>query len=378
MQKRRHSIRRFSIGAWTVALVLLVTPAHAAFIAGSVRLAKGSLKFEGERAAPTGGDAKAAGAAVLYNDSTTHRLMLSSNNATYGNVLTDSSADGVAFLGVNSQSFTGSPQLFANGLSSAPSIAFTNSTGLGFFRSAADILGISTGGTQRAWLSSTGLGLGQAPTTRLTIGAGSTGTNAEVFTLDAGSGAGGVAAQVFARNSVTKAAVSVSGSTNGQVTGDVANDMVIRSTQKILLSADNATSHFELIAASVSNKTGRIITSGSTPTSSVAAGFCTTPSVAVDTGSGDEAGIITITTGSGCAAATGSVTVTFSTTNGAFGTNTPSCTVMPFDGAAAWSTGVTWKTTAQSTTAFTVAFLNGVTNFTSSTTYKFNYHCWGK
>jgi hypothetical protein len=124
---------------------------------------------------------------------------------------------------------------------------------------------------------------------------------------------------------------------------------------------------------------GREIVSTATPTSTIPAGFCTTPSVALDTGSADAAGILNITTGSACAAATGSVTLTFSTSpDGAYGTNNPSCVFTPMDSAGAWDTGVTWKLTAASNTAVTVALKNGATNFTSSVLYKLAYICTGK
>lgn len=122
---------------------------------------------------------------------------------------------------------------------------------------------------------------------------------------------------------------------------------------------------------------GRIIAGAATPTVAVAAGFGTGPSAAVDTGSSDLAGIITITTGT-VPAATGSITVTYSTGKGAYGTNAPAVSVTAIDGAAAWDTAVTWKLTANSTTAFTVAFKNAATNFTASTTYKFAWVAIGK
>jgi hypothetical protein len=122
---------------------------------------------------------------------------------------------------------------------------------------------------------------------------------------------------------------------------------------------------------------GRLVTGAATPTAAVAAGFGTSPSIAVDTGSSDLAGVATITVGTS-PGATGSVTITFSTGNGAYGTNTPSVQITPLDGANAWDTGVTYKLTACSTTSFTVAFKNAATNLTASGTYKFAWHVVGK
>jgi hypothetical protein len=113
------------------------------------------------------------------------------------------------------------------------------------------------------------------------------------------------------------------------------------------------------------------------PTVAVAAGFGTTPTIALDAGSTDNAGIVTVTAGT-TPGATGSVTVTFGTLNGAYGTNTPTVVITPLDGTGAWDTGITWKLTACSTTAFTVAFKNAATNFTAASTYRFSYHVIGK
>ena len=124
--------------------------------------------------------------------------------------------------------------------------------------------------------------------------------------------------------------------------------------------------------------TGRIVTGAATPTVAIASGFGTSPSAAVNTGSADAAGIITITTGNPSAVTTGSVTVTFSVGNGAYGTNPPVVIITPQDGTGTWDVGVTHKLTAVSTTAFTVALQNGATNFTAASTYLFHYHVIGK
>ena len=124
--------------------------------------------------------------------------------------------------------------------------------------------------------------------------------------------------------------------------------------------------------------TGRIVTGAATPTVAIASGFGTSPSAAVNTGSADAAGIIVVTTGNPSAVTTGSVTVTFSAGNGAYGTNPPVVIITPQDGTGTWDVGVTHKLTAVSTTAFTVALQNGATNFTAASTYLFHYHVIGK
>lgn len=63
--------------------------------------------------------------------------------------------DGVAFRNINSEG-SSAPTFFGNGTAAAPSIAFANSPGTGFFRGGADILGVATAGVQRATVSATG------------------------------------------------------------------------------------------------------------------------------------------------------------------------------------------------------------------------------
>ena len=105
-------------------------------------------------------------------------------------------------------------------------------------------------GTSRAMtLNSTGLGIGQPATQRLTVGAGGTGTNAEQIAIDAGSGAGGHSLVAFYRSAVTKGLIGVTGTAGTFISGEAANDLDIRNSQAINLSADSGTTK----NASISN-----------------------------------------------------------------------------------------------------------------------------
>jgi hypothetical protein len=147
--KSRHSIRRFSIGAWTISIVLLLPIfAYAAYNAGSILLTKGSIKFTERSSAPTTPDAKASGAAVLYMDSGNHKLKLSNDNAAYATILTDAAASvpdsalssNVALLNRDPQTWTGkqtwnrpaateTEQLFSGTTTSAHYIRIQNTSG---------------------------------------------------------------------------------------------------------------------------------------------------------------------------------------------------------------------------------------------------------
>jgi hypothetical protein len=111
------------------------------------------------------------------------------------------------------------------------------------------------------------------------------------------------------------------------------------------------------------------------PTCSFATGGGTSPSCALDTGSGDGAGIINATTGSGAPGSAGTITLTF---NASLGTNAPSCVVAAMDSVGSWDTGVTTRITAASTSAFTVGWQNGSTALSPSTRYRVAYQCVGK
>ena len=77
--------------------------------------------------------------------------------------------DGVSYRVLNPQSPNVGTGLFPNGTVGAPAIAFTNSTGTGFYRVGADILGIATAGVQRAQVNATGNWVFDAPSAGIAI-----------------------------------------------------------------------------------------------------------------------------------------------------------------------------------------------------------------
>jgi hypothetical protein len=119
-------------------------------------------------------------------------------------------------------------------------------------------------------------------------------------------------------------------------------------------------------ATNVGNITvnGHIITGGTIPTIAVKAAACTTPTVTI--AGTDTAGLITLTTGTGCIAPGALATITFAT---AFGT-TPRVTLTPATSAAA-SLPTFVDDASLTTTSYTI---NAVATPTDATTYKWYYH----
>lgn len=222
------------------------------------------------------------------------------------------------------------PLLVPDGALATPSIAFASDadgSGTGFYRESANAIGFVMNGTAlAAWR-----------TTFVRLGSG--------YAFNWGS------------------AANANGGSND--TGLVRNAAAI-------VEVTNGTSGWGSL------KTGRLITGGSTPSVAVASGFGTSPSAAVDTGSGDTGGIITITNGTGGVATGGTITVTFSNTNGAYATNNPAVIVVPMNGTSSWNSRATAVITAASTTAFTVSLENNAAALTASGQYKFAYHVIGK
>lgn len=108
---------------------------------------------------------------------------------------------------------------------------------------------------------SANVGIGQAPTAaRLTVGAGTTGTNTETIRIDSGSGAAGYGTLEFFRNGVKQGFAGVSGSNNGLTAGDVANDNDYWSVQRFNWSANGGVNrHMILVPAGLAiNGTGAV------------------------------------------------------------------------------------------------------------------------
>lgn len=124
--------------------------------------------------------------------------------------------------------------------------------------------------------------------------------------------------------------------------------------------------------------TGRIVTGDATPTVGTFSGYGSGATGSLETGSSDLAGVITVSTGTGAAAA-GSLVLTFSTGNGAYGTNAPVCTAMLQDGGQSWPNTSQLRIGTISTTSVTIKFDGSVAlTSSSSNAYKIAYHCIGK
>jgi hypothetical protein len=161
----------------------------------------------------------------------------------------------------------------------------------------------------------------------------------------------------------------------GAATGTgAAGSVIVRppSDSATAFQVQNAANSTTVLAVDTTNKvvtvtnlavTGHIITAGSTPGIAAGAAACTTPTVSV-TGN-DTSGIITITTGTGCAANGTLATLTFATAFGA----APHVIITP-GSAAALGLGAYIDDATVATTSFALG-----TNATpaNTTTYKWNY-----
>lgn len=123
--------------------------------------------------------------------------------------------------------------------------------------------------------------------------------------------------------------------------------------------------------------TGRIVTGAATPTATVT-GAGTTGAVAIDTGSSDMAVILTITPGGTGIAASGTVVLTFSTGNGAYGTNAPAVLSEPCHGTGTWNALASAIPSTPTTTSVTINWANNGVALTSASTYKIIVHSIGK
>lgn len=91
---------------------------------------------------------------------TSYNLTLPSDDGTANQVL---STNGTGVLSWINALVSGGTGLFADGSAAAPSVAFTNSTGTGLYRAAANQMGISTAGSERMRIDASGnVGIGTA------------------------------------------------------------------------------------------------------------------------------------------------------------------------------------------------------------------------
>lgn len=129
------------------------------------------------------------------------------------------------------------------------------------------------------------------------------------------------------------------------------------------------------IGATATSGSSHIKTVGSTPTvAQTGLGTGGSVGVALETGSTDAAGIITLTTGTTSVGSTGTVTLTF---NGAYSGNQPVIILTLVKGATDWGALATVRQTTQSLTAPIFTWNNSATGaavaLTTGTTYKIAY-----
>lgn len=142
----------------------------------------------------------------------------------------------------------------------------------------------------------------------------------------------------------------------------------------------NKTYNAPIIGTSGTAGSAQIKTVGSVPTvSQTGAGSGGSVGVAVETGSTDHAGTITITTGNASVGSTGTVTLTF---NQAYTGNNPVIVLTLVNGATAWGALATAKVSTQSLSAPVITWTNSATGaavaLTANTTYKISYMVVGK
>lgn len=150
--------------------------------------------------------------------------------------------------------------------------------------------------------------------------------------------------------------------------GSTANDYNIRS--------DAGASEQGLIYSAGRTTLNHVRTGG--PNLSVASPTCastgsgTSPSCALDTGSNDSFGTLTVTAGT-APGATGTITLTY---NATYGTNGTMCTMMLSNvGTGAWDARATLRGGTMNTGSAVVNWDNNAVSLTGASTYKVNYQC---
>jgi hypothetical protein len=131
-------------------------------------------------------------------------------------------------------------------------------------------------------------------------------------------------------------------------------------SSSVVLSVDTTSKIVQVINLGVS---GHIITSGTTPGIAAGAAACTTPTATIS--GNDTSGVISVTTGTGCASSGVLATVTFASVFGA----APHVLLTPA-GASALALGVYVNSTTTTASSFTIDTASTPTN---STVYKWNY-----
>lgn len=146
--------------------------------------------------------------------------------------------------------------------------------------------------------------------------------------------------------------------------------------------ADSSISESATVAGTtLAWQSGRHLVSGFTPSAALTSGYANT-TVAIQTGSTDEAGYIVLTCGTSCGSA-GNVTLTFSVASAYGSSATTVCMVDLATGTGAWQTGATAYVSTQSTTApvfssVNASILGTATALTNGATYLIGYICLGR
>jgi hypothetical protein len=152
--------------------------------------------------------------------------------------------------------------------------------------------------------------------------------------------------------------------------GGTADAGLTRGAAKTVKVTDGSTGIGTLLA-------GRHTTSTLTP-SIAATGYGASGSAALGTGSSDFAGTIILSVAGAGPAASGTATLTFSTTNGAYGTNAPVCVADFQNGTGTWNARVSNRVSSPTTTSVVFNWDNNAVALTAGSTYHINYVCIGK
>jgi len=134
---------------------------------------------------------------------------------------------------------------------------------------------------------------------------------------------------------------------------------------------------FPLATNATTQLGARQTVTGIAPTFAVT-GFGTGPTITVQTGSTDAAGAVTITAGT-TPGSSGTFTLTFTTGNGAYGTNPPVCIFGLVNGTGSWNALAQEPIVQTPTTTSVIAnWADNSVALTATSTYGFVWSCYGK
>lgn len=111
--------------------------------------------------------------------------------------------------------------------------------------------------------------------------------------------------------------------------------------------------------------------------SATGTGFGTGPTFTMNTGSTNNAGLITITTGT-TPSSSGTLSLNFNTTQSVFGVNPPACVWTLEDSSGAWAATAGIHINNATTSQSQISWFNGGTNLTAAVNYQITYWCAAK